>query len=133
MVLALMNRFDPRILDVINEYVYKRPVIDWKRVWGYTFIYKTRHFVTNGYPRGGYVYFHRERKTGWYRWYMEYSDDEPQYTWLTLNDMAYKWEDDGRSEYMAILPDDFHDHDWSHIDELLIMDSNYMQSQDRDR
>ena len=47
--------------------------------------------------------------------------------------MAYKWEDDGRSEYMAILPDDFHDHDWSHIDELLIMDSNYMQSQDRDR
>ena len=64
---------------------------------------------------------------------MEYLDDEPQYTWLTLNDMACKWEDDGRSEYMAILPDDFHDHDWSHIDELLIMDSNYMQSQDRDR
>ena len=43
MVLALMNRFDPRILVAINEYVYKRPVIDWKRVWGYTFIYKTRH------------------------------------------------------------------------------------------
>ena len=92
MGLALMNRFDPRILDVINEYVYKRPVIDWKRVWGYSFIYKTRHVATNGYPRGGYVYFHRERKTGWHRWYMYYSDDEPHYTWLTLNNMAYNWE-----------------------------------------
>ena len=50
-----MNRFDPRFLDVINEYVYKRPVIDWKSVWGYASIYKTRHYVTNGYPRGGYV------------------------------------------------------------------------------
>ena len=47
--------------------------------------------------------------------------------------MAYNWADNGRSEYMAILPDDFHDHDWSHIDELLIMDSNYTQSQDRDK
>ena len=88
MVLTLMNQFDPRILGAINYYVYKRPVIDWKRVWGYTFIYKTRHFVTYGHPRGGYVYFYRERKTGWYRWCKEYSDDGPQYTWLTLNDMA---------------------------------------------
>ena len=61
MVLALMNRFDPRILDVINDYVHKQPVIDWKRVWGYTFICKIRHCLTNGYPRGGYVYFHREK------------------------------------------------------------------------
>ena len=53
---------------------------------------ETRHFVTNGYPRGGYVYVHRERKTGWYRWYMYYSDDEPHYTRLTLNNMAYNWE-----------------------------------------
>ena len=59
MVLALLNGFDPRILDVINEYVYKRPVIDWKRAYGYTLIYKTRHFVTDSHPRGGYVYFHR--------------------------------------------------------------------------
>ena len=79
------------------------------------------------------MYFHRKRKTGWYIWRMEYSDDEPQYTWLSLNDMAYKWEDDGRSEYMAILPGDFHDHDWSHIDKLLIINSNYMQSQARGR
>ena len=64
---------------------------------------------------------------------MDYSDDKPQYTWLTLNNMAYKWEDGGRSEYMAILPDDFHDHDWSHIDELLIMTSKYMQSHDKDK
>ena len=128
-----MNQFDPRYLDLINEYVYKRPVIDWQRVWGYTFIYKIWNYVTNGFPRGGYVYAHRERKAGWYRWYMQYLDDEPQYTWLTLNDMACKWEDDGRSEYMAILLDDFNDHDWSHIDELLIMDSYYMQIQDRDR
>ena len=64
---------------------------------------------------------------------MAYSDDEPQYTWLTLNNMVCKWEDDGRSEFVAILPDDFHDHDWSHIDELLIMDSNYTQNLDRDR
>ena len=78
------------------------------------------------------MYVHRERKTGWYRWRMEYSDDEPQYTWLTLNDMACKWDYDGRSEYMAIVPDDFHDHDGSHIDELLNMDSNYTQSLDRD-
>ena len=61
MVLALINQFDPRILDAINEYVDKRPAIDWKRVWGYTIIYKTRHYVTNGYPRGGYVYFHKEK------------------------------------------------------------------------
>ena len=111
MVLALMNQFDPRILDAINEYVYTRPVIDWKRVWGFTFIYKTRHFVTNGYPRGGYVYFHRQRNASWYIWYMEYSDNEPQYTCLTLNVMSCTWEEDGRSEYMAILPDDFHDHE----------------------
>ena len=39
--------------------------------------------------------------------------------------------DDGRSEYMAILPADFHDDDWSHIDELLIMDSSYLESLDR--
>ena len=125
MVVALLNWFDPRILDVIHEYVYKRPFFDWRRVYGYTFMYKTRHFVTDSHPRGGYVYVYRERTTGWYRWYIDFLDDETQYPWLTLNDMAYKWEDDGRSEYMAILPADFHDHDWSHIDELLIMDSSY--------
>ena len=131
MQLALLNRFDARILDVIKEHVSKRPVIDWKRVYGYTFMYKIRHFVTDSHPRGGYVYFHGERKTGWYRWYMDCLDDEPQYTWLTLNDMAYKWEYDGRSEYMAILPAYFHDDDWSHIDELLIMASSYLESLDR--
>ena len=57
--------------------------------------------------------------------------DEPEYTWLTLNNMAYKWEVDGRSEYMAILPADFHDDDWSHIDELLIMDTSYLKRLDR--
>ena len=61
MVLALLNRFDPRILDVIIEHVSQRPVIGWKRLYGYTLMYKTRHFVTDSHPCGGYVYFHRER------------------------------------------------------------------------
>ena len=88
MVLALLNRFDPRILDLIIEHVSQRPVIGWKRLYGYTLMYKTRHFVTDSHPCGGYVYVHRERKTVWYIWYMDYLDDEPHYTWLTLGDIA---------------------------------------------
>ena len=57
MVLALMNKFDPRILDVVNEYVDIRHVIDWRRVYGFTFSYNTRHLVVDcGHPQGGYVF-----------------------------------------------------------------------------
>ena len=59
---------------------------------------------------------------------ISFSDDEPTYTWITENDMA--WRREGGGEYMVILLSDFHDYDWSEIEDMMIMDSDFMDNQD---
>ena len=43
--------------------------------------------------------------------------------------MAWRWELSG--EYMVILPHDFNEHDWSEIEDIMIMANNIMERQDR--
>ena len=95
-----MNLWDQRVVELIDEYVDKRPVIHWETVYGFKFIYRTKHYLTHGgNPTGGYVYFFKEKNPGWHEWSISFSDDEPTYTWITENDTAWRWERGG--EYMG--------------------------------
>ena len=59
---------------------------------------------------------------------MDYSDDEPLYTWKILDYMAFQGEGNEHSEYMATLHDNFHDHGWSHIKDIIMMDTACMEN-----
>ena len=101
----------------------------WETVYGFKFVYRTKHHLTHGVnPNGEYVTVYRERQPGRYEWSISLSDDEPTYTWATGNDMACKWE--GGGEYMGISLSDLNDHDWSEIEYTMITGSDAMGGQD---
>ena len=55
------------------------------------------------------------------------SDDEPTYSWIIDNYMA--WRSEGGGEYIAALPSDCNEHDCSEIGDLMIMASDFIDSQ----
>ena len=56
-VVALTTLLDQRVVELNDEYVDKRPVIHWETVYGFKYIYRTKHYLTHGgNPTGGYVY-----------------------------------------------------------------------------
>ena len=74
------------------------------------------------------MYVYRERKPGWYEWSVSLSDDEPTFTWIIENDMG--WKREGGGEYMGFLASDVNEHDWSDIEDMMKMVSDFMESQD---
>ena len=69
MAMALMSVFDVDVVQRIQDFVPRRPDVEWEEIAGYTIIYKKKHLQTySGGPEGGYVYFYRERRPVWYRW-----------------------------------------------------------------
>ena len=71
----------------------------------------------------------KESKPGRYEWSISLSDDEPTYTWITENDMAWRWAAGG--EYRWIFPCDFDEHDCIEMEAMMIMDSDVIESQDK--
>ena len=66
---ALISVFDERIVYAICDYVDKRPDKPWERLYGFRFIYKTKHYITyGGNPTGGIVQVFNEMRRGWHRW-----------------------------------------------------------------
>ena len=55
---------------------------------------------------------------------MRVMDAEPKYAWTTERDVVFMW-DDG-SDYMAILIDNFNEHQWDHLD-MIVMDSYVLE------
>ena len=76
----------------------------------YTMLYKTEHLQTyTGRPEGGYVYFYKERRPGWYRWHRTWGRGAT-YTYIDEGIAPVRWL--GDVEYMGVLPDNYEDYDW---------------------
>ena len=58
-----------------------------------------------GKPDGGYVYFYKVKKRGWYKWHKLRNSEYPVYEWIAPH-LGYKKEKN-ITEYLAVLPDDF--------------------------
>ena len=79
MTLAFANVFDDSIIQNIQDYIPRR-FSDWEALYGKCRIYQTDHFITycGGTAigaDGGYVYFYRERETGWYYWNRDWHEN----------------------------------------------------------
>ena len=111
MAMALMIVFDVDVVQRIHDFVPRRPDVEWEEVAGYTLIYKTKHLQTySGGPEGGYVYFYRERRPGWYRWNRNWGR-EATYTYIDDGVVAVKWVGQ-EVEYMGVLPHNYEEYDW---------------------
>ena len=124
-----MTLLDQRVVELIDEYVDNRLVIHWETVQGFMFIYRTKRDLTHrGKPTGGYVSFFIEMKPGRYEWSISLPDDEPTYTWITENDMGWKWQ--GGGAYIAICPRNSNEQDWSEIEGMMTMYTDFVERQD---
>ena len=46
MAVALVSVFDVDVVQIIHNFIPRRPHVDWEEIGGYTMIYKTKHLVT---------------------------------------------------------------------------------------
>ena len=129
MALALLNVFDEDIVQNIMDLVPRDPPVEWETLYGSTRVSQTKHYITyGGGPEGGYVYFYRERKAGWYKWERDWFKP-PTYA-KRDGTVAMIIMDDG-SERIGVLPENWEgvvefDDDWHDI----IGDDDTMQSWD---
>ena len=99
--MALMNVFDVDVVQRIHGFIPRRPDVDWEEIARHTMIYKRKHVQTyTGGPEGGYVYFYKERRPGWYRWHRTWGR-EPTYTYIHDGIVAVRWV--GVVEFMGVL------------------------------
>ena len=103
MVEVLANILPDTLAGHVGEFLADG--LEWEYVYGKLTIYQTQHCVTGGGdPEGGFAFFFRERKPGWYRWQRGWGE-EPTYT-LIDGMLVLKFEEDG-SEYVAVVPHDY--------------------------
>ena len=120
MVQALTRFLPDDMLDRIAAY-YAAPEIEWDTVYGSTMIYKTKHIITyGGGPDGGYVYFYKERESGWYSWERGWHTP-PSYQ--KLDGQIAIWWDDG-TEKIGVVP---HDYEPDEDEDITIMSAEIME------
>ena len=103
---------------------YAAPYVEWETMYGSIVIYKTKHFLTyGGGPEGGYVYFHREREPGWYRWERAWFQP-PVYAKLD-GQIAIWW--DENVERIGVVP---HDYEPPEGEDITILDEDLMEPED---
>ena len=93
--------------------------------------YKTKHLVTyTGGGEGGYVYFYKERRPGWYRWNRNWGREA---THTYIDDGVVAVTRVGQEvEYMGVLPMDYDPYDWRRRQlALLIPDDPVAKGMDR--
>ena len=119
----LLNQLFPD--DVAENIVEIIPTpIDWITIYGSIEIYKTKHIITyGGGPEGGFVYFYKERESGWYSWDRDWFRS-PVYIKID-GQIAIYWDDD--VEKIGIVP---HDYELDEDDDIRIMDDEIMQNDD---
>ena len=114
MTIALQSVFNLDVVKHIHSFRVKRDV-QWEEVETSRIIYETKHITTREWHGCGVVvYFHRERKPGWYRWVQLLYDEEPTYRFVH-GIVAVRWI--GDVEYMAVLPNDYDRYDWDEKDD----------------
>ena len=64
-VVAVMALLDQRVVELIGEYLDKRPLINWETVYGCKFIYRTKHYLTHGGNPTGPVCVNLLRENTW--------------------------------------------------------------------
>ena len=96
----------------IHDFIPRRPDVEWEEIAGYTIIYKMKHLQTySGGPEGGYVYFYKEKRPGWYRWNRNWGR-EATYTYIDDGVVAVKWVGQ-EVDYMGVLPHNYEEYDWA--------------------
>ena len=130
MSLALLPVLNVELIDRIHDYVPVDPEeIEWETLYGWTMIYQTKHYITyGGGPEGGYVYFFREREPGWYRWSRDWGTEAP-YELITSGQVAIRHSPD-EDEKIAVLPPDWEERGYGIDDDIMIMDSFFMEQQE---
>ena len=104
MAIALLNVFDVDVVQNIQDFIH------WEEKAGYTMICKTRHVQTySGGPEGGWVYFYKERRPGWYWWNRSWGR-EPCYAYTDDGIVAVKWT--AKVKYIGVLPDNYEKYNW---------------------
>ena len=122
MVEVLRTILPNELVDHITDLMPREP--EWETVYGTTTIYKTKHYITyGGAPEGGFVYFFKERRAGWYRWHRNWGE-EPAYARIETGQVVWKWTDD--LERIAVVPDDYEPNE---NEDVMIMDDSFMQEQ----
>lgn len=105
MSVALKNKLVENVVDLINDYYDKRKPLEWEKVITYKYINGFKHWITyEGNPNGGYVYFYKVKKSGWYKWHKRINSKDPVYEWISPR-LGYKIENN--TSYLAVLPHDF--------------------------
>ena len=129
MSLALLPLLNVELVDRIHDYIpADADDIEWETLYGWTTIYQTKHYITyGGGPEGGYVYFFRERQAGWYRWSRDWMQ-EPKYELITTGQIAIRHSED-EDENIAILPPDWEEQGYGEDDDIMIMDSFFMEQE----
>ncbi|MFM7981469.1 MAG: hypothetical protein ACKPKO_19345, partial [Candidatus Fonsibacter sp.] len=84
MSVALKNKLDENVVDLINDYYDKRKPLEWEEVLAYKIINNVKHWITYmGKPDGGYAYFYKVKKRGWYKWHKLRNSKYPVYEWIS--------------------------------------------------
>jgi hypothetical protein len=119
---VLSQIFPEGVAENIVEFIPEQEDVAWETVYGTTTIYRIKHFITyGGGPEGGYVYFFRERASGWYSWHRDWFK-EPVYTKLDGQVLAIWW-DDG-VERAGVVPLDYEpDED----EDITVLDNDHME------
>ena len=133
MSIALMQLFEPSIIDLIYDFIpMDEDEDEWETLYGFTEIYETQHYLTYvGGPEGGYVFFYREREQGWYRWSRTWGQG-PTYERITSGQVAIRHRQD-EDEKITVLPDNWDELGYGDDDDIMIMDNSFMIQQDWER
>ena len=124
MSLALLPVLNVELIDRIHDFLPTEPEIEWEPLDSPITIYETKHWRTHsGGPEGGYVYFHKERRRGWYRWRRSWGQEEPTYELITSGVLVYRHVS-GEDEKCVILPDDY---EIEPDEDTIIMDDDHMR------
>ena len=132
MSIALMQLFEPSIIDLIYDFLPMDEEDEWETLYGCTEIYETQHYLTyGGGPEGGYVFFYREREQGWYRWSRTWGEG-PTYERITSGQVAIRHAQDEDDKIM-VLPENWEELGYGDDDDIMIMDNSFMIQQDWER
>ena len=127
MTLAFANVFDDSIIQNTQDYIPQR-FSAWETLYGKCRIYHTDHYITyGGGPEGGYVYFYRERETGWYYWHRNWLG-KPEYTKIEEGIVVFRIDEDG-CEFVAVVPDMW-EYEQDEDEVIIIGDDEEMQGRD---
>ena len=129
MSIALMPVFESSIIDLIHDFIPGEPDIEWETVYGSTMIHNVKHLITyGGGPEGGFVFFNKKRRKGWYKWHRDWFQP-PKYEKIAEGQVAINWSDG--VEKIGVLPTNWDELGYWENEDLIILDDDLMMQQNQ--